>query len=225
MKKRLLLVEDDVEISKIIRSYFENEGFEVFHTLQGKCGIDYFERYAPIDIVILDIMLPDLDGWSVCRKIRKLSDVPILILTARDDEDDELYGFELKANDYVKKPFSPRVLIARAKMLLETKDESTETISTINKGALTLNINSFEATIDGEYIELTKKEFQILQLLVANEKIILRREQILDNVWSFEYNTESRIVDNHIKNIRKALGDYAYYITTVFGVGYKFEVK
>lgn len=227
MNKRILVVEDDKEISKIICSYLEKEGYEVLSAYDGRTGIDIFQKKQPIDLIVLDIMLPELDGWSVCRKIRKFSNVPIIILTARDDEDDELYGFELKANDYVKKPFSPKVLIARIGVLLELNEgeEKTEVDSIIKKGALTLNTESFEVQVDGEFVELTKKEFLILYLLASNEKIVFSREQILNNVWSFEYNTESRLVDNHIKNIRKALGDYAYYISTVFGVGYKFEVK
>jgi len=227
MRKQILVIEDDKEISTIIHSYLSKEGYEILNVYNGKKGLELFQERQSIDLIILDIMLPDLDGWSICRKIRKTSTVPIIILTARDDEEDELYGFELKANDYIKKPFSPKVLVARVATLLDSnKSEINDNVDRlIKKGVLTLIPESFKAEVDGITIDLTKKEFLILYLLASNEKIVFSREQILTNVWSFEYNTESRLVDNHIKNIRKSLGDHFYYISTVFGIGYKFEVK
>lgn len=229
----VLLIEDDRLILEILDSYFKEEGFKTYTARNGKIGVErYFEitETEHLDLIILDIMMPEMDGWSVCRKIRQVSDIPIIILTARDDEDDEIYGFELKANDYVKKPFSPQVLVARAKSLIErssTADnrapQNAEHI--LKKGKLEINSVTREIKIDNNVINLTTKEFNILYLLASNEKVVFSRETILNKIWEYDYVGETRIVDNHIKKIRKALGDYSYYIGTIFGVGYKFEVK
>lgn len=227
MSKNILVIEDDREIQNIITSYLQKEGFTVTSSKSGKKGFELFNNNRNFDLIILDIMLPDLDGWSVCRKVRQSSNIPIIMLTARDDEDDELYGFELKANDYIKKPFSPKILVARVNSILNLNNnlEKPEDKDIINKGKLTINPISREAFVEDELINLTNKEFNILLLLVKNENIVITREKILKNIWQYDYLSETRLIDNHIKNIRKALGDYSYYINTVFGVGYKFEVK
>lgn len=229
----VLLIEDDRLILEILDSYFQEEGFKTFTARNGKIGVEKFFEITEtehLDLIILDIMMPEMDGWSVCRKIRQVSDIPIIILTARDDEDDEIYGFELKANDYVKKPFSPQVLVARAKSLIE-RSSTVENKAPQNsnhilkKGKLDINSLTREVKVDGKTISLTSKEFNILYLLASNEKAVFSRETILNKIWEYDYVGETRIVDNHIKKIRKALGDYSYYIGTIFGVGYKFEVK
>jgi DNA-binding response OmpR family regulator len=227
MSKRILVIEDDKEISKIIVSYLEKESYSVVAAYDGKKGFDVFQQEQNFDLILLDIMLPGMDGWSVCRKIRQQSNIPIIVLTARDDEDDEVYGFELKANDYIKKPFSPKVLIARIKSMLEGSEnvEVKDETEMLRRGLLEMNPTTREILLDGEIVNLTNKEFNILHLLASNEKIVFSREIILNKIWEYDYIAETRIVDNHIKNIRKALGDYSYYISTVFGVGYKFEVK
>jgi DNA-binding response OmpR family regulator len=227
MSKRILVIEDDKEISKIIVSYLEKESYSVVAAYDGKKGFDVFQQEQNFDLILLDIMLPGMDGWSVCRKIRQQSNIPIIMLTARDDEDDEVYGFELKANDYIKKPFSPKVLIARIKSMLEGSEnvEVKDETEMLRRGLLEMNPTTREILLDGEIVNLTNKEFNILHLLASNEKIVFSREIILNKIWEYDYIAETRIVDNHIKNIRKALGDYSYYISTVFGVGYKFEVK
>lgn len=227
MAKNILIIEDDREILKIIVSYLEREGFEVTTAEDGKKGLDAFNSDITFDLVLLDIMLPELDGWSVCRKIRQKSNIPIIMITARDDEDDELYGFELKANDYVKKPFSPNVLMARIKVILENnaEQESSDMENLLTRGHVALDKITREVRVDNKLVTLTNKEFNILYLLATNEKIVFSRDAILSKIWEYDYITETRVVDNHIKNIRKALGDYSYYINTVFGVGYRFEVK
>lgn len=227
MAKNILIIEDDREILKIIVSYLEREGFEVTTAEDGKKGLDAFNSDITFDLVLLDIMLPELDGWSVCRKIRQKSNIPIIMITARDDEDDELYGFELKANDYVKKPFSPNVLMARIKVILENnaEQESSDMENLLTRGHVALDKITREVRVDNKLVTLTNKEFNILYLLATNEKIVFSRDAILNKIWEYDYITETRVVDNHIKNIRKALGDYSYYINTVFGVGYRFEVK
>lgn len=228
MGQKILVIEDDKEISKIITSYLEKENYDVVMAYDGKSGLDIYLREQNFDLVLLDIMLPEMDGWSVCRKIRQQSNIPIIMLTARDDEDDEVYGFELKANDYIKKPFSPKVLIARIKSMLDEAEDSEspeEKEEILKRGLLEINPTTREIYLDGKLLNLTNKEFNILYLLASNEKIVFSREIILNKIWEYDYIAETRIVDNHIKNIRKALGDYSYYISTVFGVGYKFEVK
>lgn len=227
MSKNILIIEDDKEILKIIVSYLEKENFVVSTSNDGKKGLDIYNSGVEFDLIILDIMLPGLDGWSICRKIRQNSMVPIIMLTARDDEDDELYGFELKANDYIKKPFSPNVLVARVKAVISQNEMvgNSTNKEVLIKGHIVIDNNLREVKVDDELVNLTNKEFNILYLLALNEKIVFSRESILTKIWEYDYIAETRIVDNHIKNIRKVLGNYSYYINTIFGVGYKFEVK
>lgn len=221
----VLVIEDEHNIRKIISDYFRAEGFQIIEACNGKEGIEKFEE-EKIHLIVLDIMMPELDGWSVCRRIRKKSDVPIIILTARTEEDDELMGFELKADDYVKKPFSPGVLVARAKVLLNrTRGTILEDKDIITKAGLEVNKLERKVKVDGKDIELTPKEFDILGYLMEHSEMVLSREKILNAIWGYDYFGDIRVVDNHIKKLRKALGDKAYLIRTVFGVGYKFEVK
>lgn len=225
MNEKILVIEDEEAIRKIISDYFRAEGYQVIEGINGKDGLEKFELHQGIDLIILDVMMPELDGWTVCRRVRKLSDVPIIMLTARTDEDDELMGFELKADDYVKKPFSPAILIARAKLLLSKKRIDENVSELMNKYGLFINKATREVSLDNSLVELTTKEFDILTYLVENENRVFNREQILSEIWGYDFVGDTRIVDNHIKKIRKALGDKSYYIRTVFGVGYKFEVK
>lgn len=224
MSEKILVIEDEENIRKIITDFFQREGYDVYQGENGKEGLTIFEEVEP-DLVILDVMMPELDGWTVCRRIRKTSSVPIIMLTARTDEDDELMGFELKADDYVKKPFSPAILVARAKILLSKKRVDTEMTGEVSKYGLTINKESRTVQLNDKDIVLTTKEFDILTYLVENENRVFSRDKILSQVWGYDYIGDTRIVDNHIKKIRKALGEKSYYIRTVFGVGYKFEVK
>ncbi|MCT4619368.1 MAG: response regulator transcription factor [Marinisporobacter sp.] len=225
MGQSILIIEDEKNIRKIISDYFRAENYEVIEACDGKEGIEKFEK-EQVDLIILDIMMPKLDGWTVCRRIRKKSQVPIIMLTARTEEDDELMGFELKADDYVKKPFSPAVLVARAKLLLNRKrDILKEKENIIKKQGLKVNQLSREVYIDEERIELTPKEFDILCYLMEHEGMVFSRDQILNHVWGYDFLGDTRTVDNHIKKLRKALKDKSYFIRTVFGIGYKFEVK
>lgn len=224
MSEKILVIEDEENIRKIITDFFEQEGYTVYQGANGKEGLEVFEEVNP-DLVILDVMMPELDGWTVCRRIRKNSSVPIIMLTARTDEDDELMGFELKADDYVKKPFGPAILVARAKILLTKKRVDSSTTGEVSKYGLTINKDSRIIHLNDEEVTLTTKEFDILTFLVENENRVFSRDKILSQVWGYDYIGDTRIVDNHIKKIRKALGEKSYYIRTVFGVGYKFEVK
>jgi DNA-binding response OmpR family regulator len=221
---KILIVEDEENIRKIIRDYFCLEGFEVVEAENGRQGVEFFSE-GEFDAVILDIMMPELDGWTVCRRIRKVSDLPIIMLTARTEEEDELMGFELKADDYVKKPFSPAVLVARVTLLLSKQRINKNESGKVEKYGITVDKYGRTVEINESLVELTQKEFDIFLLLFTNEKNVFTREQILDSIWGYDYYGDIRIVDNHIKKIRKSFGEKAYYIRTVFGVGYKFEVK
>jgi DNA-binding response OmpR family regulator len=225
MSKSVLLVEDEEKIRRILKDIFTEAGFHVIEAENGRIGLDIFNE-MPIDLIILDIMLPQLDGWSVCRKIRKTSDIPIIILTARSDEDDKLMGFELGADEYVTKPFSPLVLVARAQRLLERVSGSTLKANDILKeGAIEINKRAYIVKINNEEIPFTPKEYEILIYLIENKGTVLTRDVLINSIWGYDYYGDDRIVDAHIKKIRKKMGLFSEYIHTVLRVGYKFEVK
>jgi len=224
MNKTVLLVEDERRLREIVSDYFRNEGFEVIEAEDGKKALELFAEHE-IDLIMLDIMLPEIDGWSVCRRIRKESAVPIIMLTARSDEDDTLLGFELGADEYVTKPFSPKVLVARAKTLLKRADGA---VGVAEENAMSLagiEVNRLSRTVlvDGEEIILTHKEFELLVYLMENKGIVLSRQHLLDQLWGYDYYGDDRTVDTHIKKLRNKLGDKARHIGTVIRVGYKFE--
>ncbi|MED0992766.1 MULTISPECIES: response regulator transcription factor [Bacillus] len=224
MNKTVLLVEDERRLREIVSDYFRNEGFEVIEAEDGKKALELFAEHE-IDLIMLDIMLPEIDGWSVCRRIRKESAVPIIMLTARSDEDDTLLGFELGADEYVTKPFSPKVLVARAKTLLKRADGA---VGVTEENAMSLagiEVNRLSRTVlvDGEEIILTHKEFELLVYLMENKGIVLSRQHLLDQLWGYDYYGDDRTVDTHIKKLRNKLGDRAKHIGTVIRVGYKFE--
>ena len=224
MNKTVLLVEDERILREIVSDYFRNEGFEVIEAEDGKKALELFAEHE-IDLIMLDIMLPEIDGWSVCRRIRKESAVPIIMLTARSDEDDTLLGFELGADEYVTKPFSPKVLVARAKTLLKRADGA---VGVAEENAMSLagiEVNRLSRTVlvDGEEIILTHKEFELLVYLMENKGIVLSRQHLLDQLWGYDYYGDDRTVDTHIKKLRNKLGDKAKHIGTVIRVGYKFE--
>ncbi|MFZ7680340.1 response regulator transcription factor [Bacillus cereus] len=224
MNKTVLLVEDERRLREIVSDYFRNEGFEVIEAEDGKKALELFAEHE-IDLIMLDIMLPEIDGWSVCRRIRKESAVPIIMLTARSDEDDTLLGFELGADEYVTKPFSPKVLVARAKTLLKRAEGA---VGVAEENAMSLagiEVNRLSRTVlvDGEEIILTHKEFELLVYLMENKGIVLSRQHLLDQLWGYDYYGGDRTVDTHIKKLRNKLGDKAKHIGTVIRVGYKFE--
>lgn len=204
MNKTVLLVEDERRLREIVSDYFRNEGFEVIEAEDGKIALELFAEHE-IDLIMLDIMLPEIDGWSVCRRIRKESAVPIIMLTARSDEDDTLLGFELGADEYVTKPFSPKVLVARAKTLLKRADG---VVGVAEENAMSLagiEVNRLSRTVlvDGEEIVLTHKEFELLVYLMENKGIVLSRQHLLDQLWGYDYYGDDRTVDTHIKKTTK----------------------
>lgn len=223
MSKTVLLVEDEQRLREIVSDYFKSEGFTVVEAEDGKQALLQFEVHN-IDLIILDIMLPEIDGWSVCRRIRKESVVPIIMLTARSDEEDTLLGFELGADEYVTKPFSPKVLVARAKTLLKRaegligQDENMLSLCGIEVNKLSRTV-----IVNGDEIILTHKEFELLLYLMENKGIVLSRQHLLDHLWGYDYYGDDRTVDTHIKKLRNKLGERAKHIATVIRVGYKFE--
>lgn len=223
MTQTILVVEDEKRIRDAITTYFKNANFNVIEADNGKQAIELFEDNS-IDLVILDVMLPMLDGWTVLRRIRKTSNVFVIMLTALEDEHDKLQGFEMGADEYVTKPFSPKVLVARAKALLLRNPQSTTTKKLV-KGGLVLDKDSHEVRLDGETLMLTIKEYVILEYLMQNEKCALTREQILNHVWGYDFFGDNRVVDTHIKNLRGKLKNQGAYIKTIKGVGYRFEVQ
>ncbi|MHB1392990.1 MAG: response regulator transcription factor [Clostridia bacterium] len=221
---RVLLVEDEEKMRELIKIAFKKENFETIEATEGKQGLNLFKTNQ-VDIVILDIMLPEIDGWTVCREIRRMSNIPIILLTARGEEFDKLFGFELGADDYIVKPFSPKELIARVKALLRRSEiKSNDSASYFQVGDIIINRLSREVTVKEKQIILTNKEYELLYFLATNPKIVFTREQLLLKVWGYEQYGDPRTVDTHVKKLREKLGDYSSYISTMWGVGYKLEV-
>mgnify|MGYP001045173758 CR=1 FL=1 len=218
----VLIVEDEVLVREIIVDYFEKEGWQIFEAQNGREALEQYERNS-IDLVILDIMLPMLDGWAVCRRLRENSAVPIIMLTAREDEDDKLFGYEVGGDDYITKPFSPRVLVAKAKALIKRSEGMILHSNLMQFGALEIDIQSHKVSIDGKVIPLSPKEYDVLLCLAKNKDTVLTRDQLLDAVWGYDFFGDNRTVDSHIKKLRSKLGEESKRIVTVIRIGYKFE--
>lgn len=227
MQRTILIVEDEEILREVVKDYLLNEGYNVLEAVDGSEALALFEEHE-IHLIILDIMLPEVDGWSVCRRIRKTSTIPIIMLTARVDEDDTLLGFELGADDYVTKPCSPPILLARVKRLIESRYTVSEKVSkeaSLVSNGIHVHIPSRQVTIEGKDISLTHTEFEILTYLMQNEGIIITREQLITKIWGYEFAGDDRTVNSHIRNLRHKLGDKANRIVTVIRAGYKFEDK
>lgn len=221
---KVLIIEDEEKMRDLMKIAFKKESIEIYEAVDGKQGLSMFKDNN-VDIVVLDIMLPEIDGWTVCREIRRSSNVPIILLTARGEEFDKLFGFELGADDYIVKPFSPKELIARIKALLRrTDNRSNESSHILEIGEIMINRLSREVIIEDNIINLTNKEYELLYFLATNPKIVFNREQLLLKVWGYEQYGDPRTVDTHVKKLREKLGDFSNYITTIWGVGYKLEV-
>lgn len=218
----ILIADDEVLITELIKDFLAAYGYESVVAYDGRQALDLFEARDDISLAILDIMMPELDGWQVCREIRKSSDLPVLLLTARAEEFDQLMGFESGADDYVTKPFSPAVLVKRVEALLRRAGAKGSTDSS-EKG-LVVNRDSYVASLDGNELELTLKEFEILLYLSENASRVLTRDQILDAVWGYDFDGDNRTVDSHVARLRTKLGEYGnMHLKTVYGMGYKFE--
>lgn len=225
MRRSLLLIEDDALMREFITDYFKQEGWEVHEAENGKIALHIYESIS-VDLLILDIMMPEVDGFSVCRRIREKSDVPIIIITARSDDDDQILGFELGADEYVTKPLSPRVLVARATALIKRKEGTMgRDGDVLTYGKLLINRSAHTVTKSGVNINLSPKEYDLLLFLTKHCGKVLSREYILDAVWGYDYLGDLRTVDTHIKKLRAKLDDAGDYIGTVIRSGYKFEVE
>ena len=224
MNNYILIVDDESRMRKLIKDFLLAKGYSILEAEDGEKALQIFEENSEkISLILLDVMMPKLDGWSVLRQIRQTSKVPIIMLTARGEEQDELFGFELGVDEYISKPFSPKILVARVEAILKRTQGDTKEIKDF--GGIEIDKEGRTVTVDGKALELSLREYELLVYLVENENIALSRDKILNNVWNYDYYGDSRTIDSHIKKIRHKLGKRGKYIKTMRGVGYKFEVK
>lgn len=223
MKSRILVVDDESRMRKLVRDFLVRKEFEVLEAGDGEAAVDLFFQEKDIDLIILDVMMPKMDGWEVCRTIRKHSQVPIIMLTAKGEERDELRGFELGADEYISKPFSPKILVARVEAILRRSGSLNADV--LSLGGIQLDKTAHQVSVDGQEVELSFKEFELLEYFMENQGIALSREKILNNVWNYDYFGEARTIDTHVKKLRSKMGVKGDYIKTIWGMGYKFEVE
>ena len=222
-KNKILVVDDESRMRKLVRDFLVRQNYEVLEAGDGEEAVDVFFANKDIALVILDVMMPKMDGWEVCREIRKHSKVPVIMLTARGDERDELTGFDLGADEYISKPFSPKILVARVEAILRrTNAVSAEDI--MRAGEIEVNKAAHQVTVSGKQVDLSFKEFELLAYFIENQGLALSREKILNNVWNYDYFGDARTIDTHVKKLRSKLGSAGEYIKTIWGMGYKFEV-
>lgn len=220
---KILVVDDEARMRKLVRDFLTNKGFVVIEAGDGEEAVDTFFAQKDIALVLLDVMMPKMDGWEVLKTIRKYSRVPVIMLTARSEERDELQGFSLGVDEYISKPFSPKILVARVDAILRRSNvASTENMDV---GGICIDKAAHQVTIDGREIELSYKEFELLSYFVENQGIALSREKILNNVWNYDYFGDARTIDTHVKKLRSKMGKKGDYIKTIWGMGYKFEVS
>lgn len=220
---KILIVDDEQKIREVIREYAEFNGYEVAEAENGMEAIGLC-KLNDYDLIIMDIMMPKLDGFSSCKEIRKIKEIPVIMLSARGEEYDKLFGFELGIDDYIVKPFSPKELMARVNVVLSRRNTAADNPDILKLGGLEINIPARSVTVDGVKAELTPKEYDLLFYLVHNKNIALSRDKLLSDVWGYDFFGDDRTIDTHIKNLRNNLGNYRDYIVTLRGVGYKFEV-
>ena len=221
-KLKILVVDDESRMRKLVRDFLVKQNFDVLEAGDGEEAVDIFFREKDIALIILDVMMPKMDGWQVCREIRAYSKVPIIMLTAKSDERDELQGFDLGVDEYITKPFSPKILVARVEAILRRSNLLTKE-DIISVGGIELNKSAHQVRIDGKDIELSFKEFELLAYFMENQGIALSREKILNNVWNYDYFGDARTIDTHVKKLRSKLGEKGELIKTIWGMGYKFE--
>ncbi len=223
-KRKVLVVDDESRMRKLVKDFLVRKEFEVLEAQDGSEAVDVFFANKDIALVILDVMMPKMDGWQVCREIRGVSEVPIIMLTARADERDELLGFELGVDEYISKPFSPKILVARVEAILRRSGGATAE-KTLTAGKIVMDKAAHEVRADGRVVELSFKEFELLNYFMENQGIALSREKILNSVWNYDYFGDARTIDTHVKKLRSKLGAQGEYIKTIWGMGYKFEVE
>lgn len=220
---KILVVDDESRMRKLVKDFLTKKNFLVLEAGDGEEAMDIFYKEKDIALMILDVMMPRMDGWQVCREVRKSSKIPIIMLTARGDERDELLGFELGVDEYISKPFSPKILVARVEAILRRSGQDAAQ-DVISSGGIVIDKTAHMASVDGKPMELSFKEFELLTYFLENEGIALSREKILNSVWNYDYFGDARTIDTHVKKLRSKMGEKGDYIKTVWGMGYKFEV-
>lgn len=220
---KILVVDDEVRMRKLVKDFLSIKGFTVLEAGDGEEAVDLFFAQKDISLIILDVMMPKMDGWEVLKTIRKYSKIPVIMLTARSEERDELQGFSLEVDEYISKPFSPKILVARVEAILRRSNVAVSEITSV--GGISIDKAAHQVTIDGKEIELSFKEFELLSYFVENQGIALSREKILNNVWNYDYFGDARTIDTHVKKLRSKMGEKGEYIKTIWGMGYKFEVS
>lgn len=223
-KLKILVVDDESRMRKLVKDFLTRSGYTVVEAADGMEAMDIFYEQNDIALIILDVMMPKMDGWKVCREVRMHSKVPIIMLTARGEERDELQGFELGVDEYISKPFSPKILVARVEAILRRTNVFAAD-EVVDAGGISVDKAAHEVKIDGVPIDLSYKEFELLAYFIENQGIALSREKILNNVWNYDYFGDARTIDTHVKKLRNKLGDKGEYIKTIWGMGYKFEVE
>ena len=223
-KTKILVVDDESRMRKLVKDFLVRQGYTVLEAADGMEAMDYFYEDKDIALIILDVMMPKMDGWQVCREIRMHSKVPIIMLTARSEELDELQGFDLGVDEYISKPFSPKILVARVEAILR-RTQGSGNADEISAGGIVVDKAAHTVMSDGSPVDLSFKEFELLTYFIENQGIALSREKILNNVWNYDYFGDARTIDTHVKKLRSKLGDKGEYIKTIWGMGYKFEVE
>lgn len=218
---KILYADDEARMRKLVKDFLVKQGMSVVEACDGEEALEKFFSDKDISLVILDIMMPRVDGWEVCRTIRRESKVPIIMLTAKSDERDELLGFELGVDEYITKPFSPKILVARVDAIL--RRSSTPGNDLVEAGGIVLDNSAHEVKVDNRTVELSVKEYELLSYFIVNKGVALSREKILNNVWNYDYYGDARTIDTHVKKLRNKLGSKGEYIKTIWGFGYKFE--
>jgi DNA-binding response OmpR family regulator len=219
---KILVVDDEARMRKLVKDFLSVKGFSVVEASNGEEAVDIFFEQKDIVLIILDVMMPKMDGWETCKTIRKYSQVPIIMLTARSEERDELQGFDLGVDEYISKPFSPKILVARVDAIL--RRSNAVPADAVEIGGICIDKAAHQVTIDGKDIDLSYKEFELIAYFLENQGIALSREKILNNVWNYDYFGDARTIDTHVKKLRSKMGDKGDYIKTIWGMGYKFEV-
>lgn len=220
---KVLMVDDEARMRKLVKDFLAIKGYKVIEAEDGDQAVDIFFKEKDIGLVILDVMMPKMDGWEVCRTLRRYSQVPIIMLTARSEERDELLGFELGVDEYISKPFSPKILVARIEAILRRGNAGTGEI--LEAAGIRVDKDAHEASVDGQPVDLSNKEFELLTYFMENQGMALSREKILNNVWNYDYFGDARTIDTHVKKLRSKLGEKGELIKTIWGMGYKFEVN
>ena len=222
-KIKILVVDDEARMRKLVKDFLSIKGYQVLEAGDGEEAVDLFFQQKDIALILLDVMMPKMDGWEVVKTIRKYSQVPIIMLTARGEESDELQGFNLGVDEYISKPFSPKILVARVEAILRRSNGGIQDV--IDVGGIHIDKTAHQVSVDGKPVDLSYKEFELMTYFAENQGIALSREKILNNVWNYDYFGDARTIDTHVKKLRSKLGEKGEYIKTIWGMGYKFEVS